>query len=96
MNNAQLLIFDSNAANAVTHLEIGSARTGPIAVVAPSPKPTFGGQRLPASAVTTADVTHHKGALQALGRCEANLGKLQTCWLTAALWASPLRRACRK
>ena len=31
-----------------------------------------------AIAVTTAEMTHRKGALQALGRCKANLGRVQS------------------
>ena len=42
-------------------------------------------QGLPhAVAVTTADVTDRKGALQALQRCKPNLSRVQACWWTAA------------
>ena len=45
-------------------------------------------QGLPhAIAVTTAEVTDRKGALQAMDRCKPNLGRVQSMyWLTAVMW----------
>jgi hypothetical protein len=50
-----------------------------------------------AVAVTTAEVTDHKGALPAMNRCKANLGKGQSVLAdSGSMWVSPLRRRSRK
>ena len=48
-------------------------------------------QGLPhAVAVTTAEVTRRKGALQALKRCKPSLSRGQSRCVMRAMWASPL------
>ena len=51
-------------------------------------------QGLPhAVAITSAEVTYRKGALQ---RCKPGLKRVQAFWATAAMLASPMRKACVK
>ncbi|WP_371736275.1 IS5 family transposase [Acidovorax sp. SRB_14] len=53
-------------------------------------------QGLPhAIAVTTAEVTDRKGALQALGRCKANLGKVQSLLADSGYVGQPFAQAMR-